>query len=144
MKLYVPNPQVWVDYFDRVSRGKASLQQSGRGRRHRVITVTPSSEENNPVTIKAVLPSEQTAAQAKAALEREAINPKSVEKAFQNLSEPPRRNRKRKSSEIDSGKKTKRSRGATTSLRQQKSKSSHGKRSKSLKNNRQRDIFEIS
>jgi hypothetical protein len=143
MKLYVPNPQVWVDYFDRVSRGKASLQQSGRGRRPRVISVTPSSEENNPITIKAVLPSEQTAAQAKTALEREAINPKSVEKAFQNLSGPPRRNRKRKSPEIVSSKKTKRSRGATSSQRQKKSKTSHGKRSKSLNNNRQRDIFEI-
>ena len=56
MKLYVPNPQLWVDFFDRVCRGKASLQQTGRGRFPSVIEVTPSSfPEEKKVAIKAVL-----------------------------------------------------------------------------------------
>ena len=67
MKLYVPNPQFWVDFLDRVSRGKASLQQPGRGRFPSVIEVTPSSSpEEKKVTINAVLPTEQITAQAKA------------------------------------------------------------------------------
>ena len=76
MKLYVPNPQKWVDFFDRVSTGKANLNQSGAGRKPRVITVDQLKPiEDKKLSIKAVLPSEQTAAQAKSELERENINP---------------------------------------------------------------------
>lgn len=138
MKLYVPNPQVWVDFFDRVSRGKASLHQSGRGRRPRIITVAPSTEEKNPVTIKAVLPTEQVAAQAKTALEREAINPKRVEKAFQTLSEPPRGKTKPKSTDHASSNK-KRARKTKPQQGQKKRKTETGL----LKTSRRRDIFEI-
>ena len=74
MKLYVPNPQVRVDYFEWVSQG--SSNQRGGGRKPRIITVKPAKKkEEQHVTIKAVLPTEQTAAQAKSELEREDINP---------------------------------------------------------------------
>ena len=95
MNLYVPNPQKWVDFFDRVSTGKANLNQSGAGRKLRVIIVDQLKPiEDKQLSIKAVLPSEQTAAQAKSELERENINPKEVATMFQSSS---RRGRKRKS-----------------------------------------------
>ena len=95
MKLYVPNPQKWSDFFYRVSTGKTSLNQSGAGRKPRVITVDQLKPvEDKQLSIKAVLPSEQTAAQAKSELERDNINPKTVEKMFQSSS---RRTKKRKS-----------------------------------------------
>ena len=66
--------------FDRVSSGKASLNQSGGGRR---LSIIPLDHNTNTATdkeypIKAVLPVEQTTAQAKSALEREDINPAKV------------------------------------------------------------------
>ena len=87
MKLYVPNPQLWVDYFDRITKGTSN--QRGGGRRPRIIMVKPSRKkgEDRRISIKAVLPTEQTTAQAKSELVREDINPKNVEKVFQNLSE---------------------------------------------------------
>ena len=95
MKLYVPNPQVWVDYFDGVSKG--SSNQRGGGRRPRIITVKPPKRKDDQrVSIKAVLPTEQTAAQAKSELEREDINPKDVEKVFQNLTKRRGESTKRK------------------------------------------------
>ena len=87
MKLYVPNSQLWLDYFDRVSKG-TSNQRDG-GRRPSIIMVKPSlkKEKDRHVSINAVLPTKQAAAQAKSELEREDINPKDVEKVFHNLSE---------------------------------------------------------
>ena len=71
MKLYVPNPQKWVDFFDRESTGKANLNQSGAGRKPRVITVDQLKPiEDKQLSIKAVLPSEQTAAQAKSGVRK--------------------------------------------------------------------------
>ena len=85
MKLYVPNPQLWVDYFEGVRKGVTN--QKGGARKPRIITIKPPKKTEEPrISIKAVLPTEQTAAQAKAELEREDINPKDVEKAFQTLS----------------------------------------------------------
>ena len=55
------------------------MNQSGSGRRPRVIAVSQSK----PFTVKAVIPSEQTAAQAKSELEREGINPEDVVRAIQ-------------------------------------------------------------
>ena len=96
MKLYVPNPQVWVDYFERVSQDSSSNQRGG-GRKLGIITVKPvKKKEEQRVTIKAVLPTEQTAAQAKSELEREDINPKEVEKVFQNMTKRRRESTKRK------------------------------------------------
>ena len=72
MKLYVPNPQKWSDFFYRVSTGKTSLNQLGAGRKPRVITVDQlKSVEDKQLSIKAVLSSEQSAAQAKSELERD-------------------------------------------------------------------------
>ena len=66
MKLYVPNPQKWVDFFDQVSSGKTSLNQSGGGRRLSVIPVDYTNTGADKVyPIKAILPVEQTTAQAK-------------------------------------------------------------------------------
>lgn len=105
MKLYVPNPQLWVDYFDGKLKGVSN--QRGGARKPRIITVKPPKQpEEQRLTIKAVLPSEQAAAQAKSELVREDINPKDVEKAFQN---PSGRQRKRTSSAKVSLKTSKRS-----------------------------------
>ena len=72
MKLYVANPQKWVDFFGRVSSGISTLNQLGRGTRLSVIQVDDSKAVDNKVcSIKAVLPAEQTTAQAKSELERE-------------------------------------------------------------------------
>ena len=106
MKLYVPNPQMWVDFFDRVGTGKASLNQSGAGRRPRVITID-QSKPLAEVSIKAVLSIEQTVAQAKSEMKREDISPEAVEKMFQSTS---RHSRKRKSRTV-SLRKNKRRRG---------------------------------
>ena len=133
MKLYVPNPQLWVDYFDRVSKGTSN--QRGGGRRPRIIMVKPSLKKDLHVSINAVLPTEQAAAQAKSELEREDINPKDVEKMFHKLSERRR----------DSTKKRKRKRPSfsTISKRQKREgkRGSTGKRKSSTK--RHPDIFEI-
>lgn len=145
MKLYVPNPQVWVDFFDRLSRGKATLNQTGGGRRPRVITVTPPTpSQEKQVAIKAVLPTEQTAAQAKSALEREDINPKSVEKAFQSLSESRTSNRKRKSKVSESNQtKRQREKDKPRETAKQKRRGSRQNRSQFLNIRGRRDIFEI-
>ena len=96
MKLYVPNAQKWMDFFERVSTGQTQLSQTGRGRRPHVITVDQSKQP----PVKAVLPADQTAAQAKAELERDGINPKDVAKAFQSSTE---RGRKREATNAKKG-----------------------------------------
>ena len=138
MKLYVPNPQLWVDYFDRVTKGTSN--QRGGGRRPRVIMIKPSrkKEEGHRISIKAVLPTEQTVAQAKSELEREDTNPKEVEKVFQNLSEGRtestlKRKRPRSSQSPHSSKRSKEQKreGRKGSVRKQKTAAK-----------RRRDIFE--
>ena len=94
MKLYVPNPQTWVDFFQRVSSGKTTLNQSGSGRRPHVIPVIQSKpDEDKQYTIKAVLPAEQTTAQAKSELKRQNIKPGEIVNMVQSDSG---RKRKRK------------------------------------------------
>ena len=79
MKLYVPNAQKWVDFFERVSSGKTSLNQVGGGRRSSVISVDDFKHvQDKTFPIKAVLPAEQTTAQARSELERQDIKPASV------------------------------------------------------------------
>lgn len=103
MKLYVPNPQVWVDYFDGKQTGVSN--QRGGGRKSRIITIKPPKQpEEQRIAVNAVLPTEQTAAQAKSELEREDINPKDVEKAFQSLSGHRRKSTKRKAQTSSSSK----------------------------------------
>lgn len=104
MKLYVPNPQLWVEYFEDMSKG--SSNQRGGGRRPRIIAVKPPSKttEDGTLSIKAVLPTAQTVAQAKSELERADINPKRVEKAFQTSSKRRGESTKRTGETIPSSK----------------------------------------
>ena len=130
MKLYVPNPQVWVDYYENLSKG--SSKQSGSGRKPRIITVKPSSrKEASDISIKAVLPTEQLAAQAKSELERESINPKKVEKVFQKLSGRQGESIKRKTQ----------AKSTHRSKRQKKEK--HTRKRKAPAKKQHRDIFAI-
>ncbi|XP_052761972.1 uncharacterized protein F54H12.2-like [Mya arenaria] len=118
MTLYVPNPQKWVDFFDRVSSDKTSLNQYGGGRRLSVIPVDYSKAiDDKTYPIKAVLPAEQTTAQAKSELERQDINPASVVDMLQSSSSSQRRGikRKRSSSRGHSSAKRRRLTGKTSS-----------------------------
>lgn len=118
MKLYVPNPQLWVDYFDGKRTGVSN--QKGGGRKPRIITIKPPKTTEEPrISIKAVLPTEQTTAQAKSELVREAINPKDVEKAFQTLSGRRGKSTKRKSKEtrVTKPKKPRQSKGTPRKYR---------------------------
>ena len=139
MKLYVPNPHLWVDFFDRVSRGKASLQQTGRGRFPSVIEVTPSSSAEKKVAINAVLLTEQITAQAKAQMEHEHIKLKQVEIVFQSLTELHTSNKKRKSrdsaSRENKRRKTQKAKGKVSRKKVNKT--------KLLKRNKHTDIFKI-
>lgn len=69
-KLYVPNPQKWINYFDKVSK----VKQTGSGK---VLTILPldkylpSESGDKQIQVKAVAPEEQTVQQAKKELERE-------------------------------------------------------------------------
>lgn len=95
MKLYVPNPQMWVDFFERVNSGKASLNQTGAGRRAHVIAVDQSkASEDLRYPIEAVLPAEQTTARAKSELERKDINPASIARMVQSTARGAKRRRK--------------------------------------------------
>lgn len=94
-KLYVPNPQKWVTFFDRVSKGQTSLNQSGGARRPHVIAVDSSDGGKQTVThlpLKAVSPAEQTVQQAKSELERQNIKPSAVVDMIQK----PKRRRQRR------------------------------------------------
>ena len=140
MKLYVPTPQLWVNFFDRVSRGKANLQQTGRGRFPSVIELTPSSHpEEKKVAFNAVLPTEQITAQAKAQLEREHINPEQVENVFQSLTELRPNNKKRKGRDSANGENKQRN---TQKVKGKVSRKKANK-TKLLKRNKHTDIFEI-
>ena len=105
MKLYVPDPQKWVAFFEWLSEGKASIDQSGAGRQPRVIPIEDSklSREKKQLTIRAVLPAEQTTAGAKSELKRDGINPEDVVDALQSKTDK----RKRKVPQTKSTKKTK-------------------------------------
>jgi len=122
MKLYVPNPQKWAEFFERVSKGQTSLYQSGAGRRPRVISVDQSkSSGGHQIQIKAVLPAEQTTARAKSELKREGINPELAANAFQTIDERQQRGTKRKKSLTKTA----------------------NNKAKKLANSGKRDIFEI-
>lgn len=145
MKLYVPNPQKWVDFFDRVSSGKTSLNQSGGGRRLSVISVDDNKSGVDKVyPIKAVLPAEQTAAQAKSELERQDINPAKVVDMIQSSSGTRRRRGvKRKRISKKSRKGVRRQRGGSKKKTHRKRRVSRKGRRK-LPVSRRKDIFEIS
>lgn len=141
MKLYVPNPQKWVDFFNRMSSGKNTLNQSGGGRRLSVIPVNESKSVGDKVySIKAVLPAEQTTAQAKSELEREDINPANVVNMLQSSRTQRRRGIKRKKTVKKTYKGAKRQRGSSKKRTYSKKKASKKERKRV---NRKRDIFEI-
>ena len=76
-KLYVPNPQTWVQFFDRVAKGKVKMGQIGAGNVSRILPVeydTCRQSEAEQLAVKVVSPAEQTVDQAKSELERENIN----------------------------------------------------------------------
>ena len=76
-KLYVPNPQKWVHFFDKV----AKVKQRGGGKVPQILPLdkyTAIESQNNQIPVKAVTPAEQTVQQAKSELERESIKPPTV------------------------------------------------------------------
>ncbi|XP_053390201.1 uncharacterized protein LOC128553113 [Mercenaria mercenaria] len=96
-------------FLDRVSSGRTTLNQTGAGRRLSIIPVDDSkvaAEKQFP--IKAVLPAEQTTAQAKSELERQDINPASVVNMLQSSSGQRRRGTKCKKTDNKSRKGAKR------------------------------------
>ena len=145
MKLYVPNPQKWVDFFDRVSSGKTSLNQSGGGRRLSIIPVDDTNPGSGKVyPIKAILPAEQTTAQAKSELERQDINPaKVVDMIHSSSSKSRRRGIKRKRINKRYRRAAKQQRGGGKRKTHRKRKISR-KRPKKSHVSRRKDIFEIS
>ena len=143
MKLYVPNPQKWVDFFDRVSSGKTSLNQAGGGRRLSVIPLeetTTGTDKAYP--IKAVLPAEQTTAQTKSELERQDINPAEVVDMLHSSSGKGRRGIKRKRTSKKSSQRVKRQRGGGKKKNHKRIKVSRKGRKK-VPASRRKDIFEI-
>lgn len=78
-KLYVPNPQKWIDYF------KHHKPQVGKGF---AIPNKPSSDRKS-VTITSVSPTEQTVNQAKSELKQDGINTSELSSLIQKLNKPP-------------------------------------------------------
>ena len=80
-KLYVPNPQKWVDFFDKVAQGKVKLDQHGGGNVSHIIPMDQYASSHSNTTqlpVKIVSPSEQVVDQAKSELERENIKPTQI------------------------------------------------------------------
>ena len=85
-RLYVPNPQKWVQFFDKVAKGKVKYGQSGDGNITQIIpmdqyTSYQSGAKQLPVNL--VSPAGQTVNQAKSELERVDIKPFTVKELFQ-------------------------------------------------------------
>jgi len=86
-KLYVPNPQKWVEFFEKVAKGKVQLGQTGKGSISQIIPMdiyTPqSTSDKSKESVTLVSPAEQTVDQAKSELERDNIKPSKVKELFQ-------------------------------------------------------------
>ena len=96
-KLYVPNPQRWVTFFDKVADGKAHFRQSGGARKMEILPIDkymPGDKKIAPMN--AVAPAEQTVLQAASELKREHINPKEVADMLQNPINQPRKRSSKK------------------------------------------------
>ena len=107
-KLYIPNPQKWMRFFDKV----AKVKQSGGGYVPKILHldkyVTADSNAEN-VPIKSVSPAEQTVQQAVSELKRDNIKPVSTMTTSQ-TSKGYRRRRPtvtKKSKRLNRGKKSK-------------------------------------
>jgi hypothetical protein len=120
-KLYVPNPQEWVRFFNGLGRSQANSGQVGGGRVAQIIPIdlyasssaSPSNHGNGDVSVKRVSPAEQTVDQAKNDLERENINPALVKEAFHSTSA---RGRKRTSKHGGKASKVKKTKSAKTRI----------------------------
>ncbi len=95
-KLYVPNPQQWVRFFDKVAEGKAKFGQSGGARKLEILPIDKYATTDKTVqpSIKAVAPAEQTVQQAASELKRDNIN---LDTAAKMIQKPEKRRRKRRS-----------------------------------------------
>lgn len=101
-KLYVPNPQKWVRFFDKVADGKAKFGQSSGARKMEILPLdryTSNEDSVKPVSVKAVAPAEQTVQQAASELKRDNINPSAVAEMIQK----PEKRRRKRSSKRNSG-----------------------------------------
>lgn len=139
-KLYVPNPQKWVDFFDKV----AKVKQSGGGKVPQILPLdkyTTIESQNKELSVKAVSPAEQTVQQARSELERENIKPSTVVEMNHKLK--PRRlkrmSKKKKTAKLRRGKNRK---IVKISRKRQKGgkKVKHRRKVKSKKSSR-KDIF---
>lgn len=84
-KLYVPNAQLWVKFFDKVSQGKVKFDQRGGGNISQIVSLDNhilNESDAKQLPVKVVAPAEQTVEQAKSALKRENINPSVVADMF--------------------------------------------------------------
>ena len=99
-KLYVPNPQKWVHFFDKVADGQVKLLQSGGGQTPKImplgIHTSTETDKNKQLVVETVSPAEQSAQQAKSELERDNIKPRTIVKMNQNR----RRQRRRSNGKI--------------------------------------------
>lgn len=99
-KLYVPNPQRWVDFFDKVAKGKVEVNQKGGGGSGFMQIVPADRKDTSPnrkpeVPVKFISATEQLVEQAKSELERKDIKPSEVKEMFQKANSA-RRQRKYK------------------------------------------------
>jgi hypothetical protein len=92
-KLYVPNPQEWVQFFHKLAQGNVKLGQIGGGNVAQIIPMdqhTSTQANTSGLSLKRVSPAEQTVDQAKSELERENIKPSEVKALFQTPKNPRR------------------------------------------------------
>ncbi|OOZ35903.1 hypothetical protein [Solemya elarraichensis gill symbiont] len=101
-KLYVPNPQKWVQFFDKMARGKLKWGQHGGGSVSRIIPMDQyisAQSDGQQFPVKIVSPAEQTVDQAKSELVRENIKPSTIQRLFQKeTSRPTKHSSKNKTS----------------------------------------------
>lgn len=94
--LYIPNPQKWVHFFNKVVDGKVKMLQTGGGQTSRILplgTYTPAeTNKNQQIVVKTVSPAEQTVQQAKSELQRENIKLDRIVRMNQNKRRHRRRN----------------------------------------------------
>jgi hypothetical protein len=93
-KLYVPNPQKWVQFFDKAAKGKVNWNQTGGGNISQIMSMDKyvSSTPNKPqLPVKIVSPAEQVVDQVKSELMRENIKPSEVKKIFHKPRSRPRK-----------------------------------------------------
>lgn len=145
-KLYVPNPQKWVQFFDKVAK-VAKVKQSGGGKLSEILPLDKYMNietQNKQLPVKTVSPAEQTVEQAKSELEREHIKPTTIKSMNHNLKKRRRRQKLPKKNRI----KVKRiHKGKIYRISRKQLKGGknikRGKKRKSKSNRKKKDIFEF-